>query len=128
MGLAERKVIKVLEEDDIAKATKELSEITGVDVKIEADWETFGTVDAIRDCGHTGITRLVDGVRKLCGDDLGKEALAEAFKLVRFSYVKGADKKLDYTSGTLSIAGGWGDSLSDIFTDHDIFKFLEENL
>lgn len=128
MGLAEKKVMKEIQENVLPSARASIEGIVGKAVEVSVDWDTFQSVDALKDLEGTAFGRIEDGIKLVCSDDLGKEAIAEAIGEVKVSYVTGAEKKIDITDGVFRVSGGWGDSLSDVFTDRDYKRFLEENL
>ena len=128
MGLAEKKVMKEIQENVLPSAKATLESIVGKTVEVTVDWDTFQSVDALKDLEGTAFGRIEDGIKLVCGDDLGKEAIAETVSEVKVSYVPGAEKRIDMKDGIFHVAGGWGDSLSDVFTDRDYKNFLEENL
>lgn len=128
MGLAEKKVMKEIETNVLPQVKSSLAGVVGKEIEVSVDWDTFATVDALKDLEGTAFGRIEDGVKLVCSDDLGKEAIAESIKEIKVAYTKGADKKISIAEGTFLVAGGWGDSLSDVFTDRDYKNFLEENL
>jgi len=128
MGLEEKRMKQHLEAEVIPKVSKEIGDCYGGDVSIDIDWETFTTKDAIQEIEHQVLGRVTEAVKKLCSDDLGKEAMKESFKAV---YVKNLenkdDRKLDFTEGKLTLQTTWAD-FGSIFTPGKIRAQIEEGL
>jgi len=128
MGLKEKKIIKQLQDETMPQSSAHLKSRHDIDISYDADWETFATANQLSDLTYQGVERVQRALDDVCADDMGKEAIAEAVKIVIFKNVAGSDKALELTDGTLTVAAGWCEGLEDIFTDSAIRKYLENTL
>ena len=126
MGLAEKRVIKMLNEEVIPEVTERLKAAVGKDIVIEMNWDSFETEKQLREVQHQCLGRIADGIEKLCGDDMGKEALADVMtKLVVNNIAEAGDKKIALADSALTVDGKWEDFGSGIFTDSDYANQIE---
>jgi len=128
MGLKEKKFIKQLQDEIMPESTEHLKSRHNVDVTYDADWDTFSTLDQLMDLTHQGVGRVQRALDEICGDDMGKEAIAEEVKNIIFKNVAGADKALELAGGTLTVSAGWCEGHADIFTDSAIKDYIENAL
>jgi hypothetical protein len=112
MGLAERQMMAKLKDQWLPDYQTKLNEALGCPVEIVMDEASFATVDSISYLGTLFFDRFTSGVREICSDKLGKEALQEAMKKVVIHHTT-AEKshKLDLSGGTFSATGKWDGSL-----------------
>jgi hypothetical protein len=85
-GLKEKRAVKDFQEKSFPKLTKEINSVAGIDVPIEVDWDSIA-VDGYSDLYEEGFTKvyftpLLDALKGICADDMGKTALREALKKV----------------------------------------------
>ncbi|OCR02091.1 hypothetical protein BCD67_22635 [Oscillatoriales cyanobacterium USR001] len=86
MGLAERRAIKKFVEGRYLKLKQEIDAAAGFDVPIEVNWDSLATedyADAYEDAFYKVYFRpLIDALKAIAIDDLGKEALKENLKKI----------------------------------------------
>ena len=129
MGLAEKKVIKLLGEDVIPEVKGELKEIIGKDIEISVNWGSFETVAQLDELQHQCFGRIVSGLREVAEDDMGKEALNETLNAISVNNIEDASsKKIELSDDTLTVDAKWEDYSSGIFTDTDYAEQIERAL
>lgn len=128
MGLQEKKKRHEVETELLPNVTTELKDVTGADIAVEIDWDTFTSADAMAELEHQVLGRTLEAVKTLCEDDFAKEAVQESFKTL---YVKNLDsldeRKVEFADGTLTLQTNWLD-FGNIFTPGDIRGALEAGL
>jgi len=98
----EAKRVIALVNEEMPEHKKKLKEICGTDIDIQIDWASFGRdkVGLERLRGNWGVQLLVDSFRKVCKDQLGKDAVKAKIKTVKAINV--ADK----ANVKATVAGG----------------------
>ncbi len=112
MGLQERRAMQTAEESWLPKRTQELEQISGASIAYEIDWSTFdGDTKAIEWLEHNGPQQISMALRGICGDALGKEAVAEGLtKVVIENVPEGDAKEVAFESGILKLKGAFAQS------------------
>ena len=130
MGLAEKRLAQEIQNEKLPAFESKLKEITGYDLKVDIDWATFTTYDSYP------LTRLdivfddlTGFVKKICTDDMGKEALQEAMSTIKLTNVESADNvKMELKNNVLDLHFKLvGDSWSS-YTDTQLANYIEEQL
>ncbi len=105
MGLAERRAIKNFVEGRYVKLKKEIDAAAGFEVLVEVNWDslaTEGAGDAYEDAFYKVYFRpLIDALKAIAVDDLGKEALKESLKKIVIE--DSGSSWPTFQSGTLSL-------------------------
>ncbi len=129
MGIQERRAIKEAQEK-IPSREKELTDISGGTVTYEVDWDSFSDdAKASSWLDMNGPHVVSCAFRRICTDDVGKEAIKEGLKKVVIKNVADpGEKKLDLADGTLSLTCAFSKSPGGRFKDTEIAKLLEEGL
>ncbi|WP_458627061.1 hypothetical protein [Winogradskyella sp. PC D3.3] len=131
MGLQEKRAAKAIEDQYLADYQKEINEITGKDIPIHINWDTF-EMDFIKFVPSVCLQRLTDGLKEVCKDDMGKEAIQESINSIEVYCIpnEGAEdkKELKLEAGVFSLTACWGGHHSGFFTDLVIREYLENNL
>lgn len=86
MGLQERRAVKAFQDDSYQKLTGEINTMAGFPIEFEVNWDTI----ALDDYSHmyeecfpkVYFTPLINAVKEITADDMGKEALKESLKKV----------------------------------------------
>ena len=86
MGLQERRAVKAFQDDSYQKLTGEINTLAGFPIEFEVNWDTI----ALDDYSHmyeecfpkVYFTPLINAVKEITTDDMGKEALKESLKKV----------------------------------------------
>lgn len=85
-GLKEKRAVKNFQEQTFPKLTQQINTVASVDVPVEVDWDSIA-VDDYADMYEEGFTKvyftpLLDALKEICADDMGKDALKNALKKV----------------------------------------------
>ncbi|EGV43091.1 hypothetical protein BZARG_1062 [Bizionia argentinensis JUB59] len=131
MGLQERKAAKAIEDQYLGDYQKEINEVVGKELPININWDTF-EMDFIKFVPSVCLQRLTDGLKEVCKDDMGKEAIQESVNSIEVYCIpnEGAEdkKELKLEAGVFSLTACWGGHHSGFFTDTVIREYLENNL
>jgi hypothetical protein len=141
LGLAERRAIKEYQEKTFPGLQAQITQAAGFEVPAEVQWDAIAQPgDAAKyasDDYFTNIyfTPLVDALKKITADDMGKQALKSNLKKVVVTYNKDTAPAsnyatgLNFESGTLTINFQPYSNVDDIAPRADaIQKLLESKL
>ena len=130
MGLNERRKIKELQDVTFPGRVKEIEEICGAPIPYEVDWESLADDAAgLNFIDNISCHRLNMALRVICRDDMGREAVRDALKLVKLKNVKDAsERKLEFSDGVLEMHVAYSQGASGMFSDGEIRQLLEKNL
>ena len=130
MGIAEKRALKEAQ-DKIPGRQDELKEISGgAEVVYEVSWDSFAD-DAKGSSwlDMNGPHQVSCAFRRICKDDIGRDAIKEGLKKVAIVNLADAgEKKLAFADGVLQLHCAFAQSPKGRFTDVEIAKILEENL
>ncbi|MEH6704761.1 hypothetical protein [Galbibacter orientalis] len=131
MGLQEKRAAKAIEDQYLGDYQKEINEVVGKELPININWDTF-EMDFIKFVPSVCLQRLTDGLREVCKDAMGKEAVQEVVNSIEVYCIpnEGAEEKkgLNLENGVFSLTACWGGHHSGYFTDLVIREYLENNL
>jgi hypothetical protein len=91
MGLAERRAVKAFQDNKYPKLKTDIDAAAGFDVVITVDWDTITAVaegypeQLEENLPKVFFRPLLEAIKGICIDDLGKEALKEGLKKVAIS-------------------------------------------
>lgn len=130
MGLAEKRLAQEIKAQKLPEFEKKLQDIAGYPINVTLDWDTFTAYDSYP------LSRLdiVFGdvssfIKKICSDELGKEALQEKMKTIHLINTDNKDNvnmefKEDALVMTVQLVG---ESFS-AYRDYQITKYVEAQL
>ena len=131
MGLQEKRAAKSIEDQYLENYQKEINDIVGKAVPININWDTF-ELDYIKFVPSVCLQRLTDGLREVCKDEMGQEAIQEGVNTIEVYCIpnEGAEakKELKLEDGVFSLTACWGGHHSGYFIDLNIREYLENNL
>ena len=82
MGLAEKRIVKAFQEGPYKKYESQIHEVVGKEIEIEVNWDSLskgGSSDLWEDSfPKVYFIPLIDALKSICADDMGKEAIAES--------------------------------------------------
>jgi hypothetical protein len=86
MGLAERRAIKIFQEGKYTKLKEEIDRVAGFEVDMDINWDSLGK-EGYAEYYEEYLPKvyfrpLIDALKGVCVDDLGREALREGLKKV----------------------------------------------
>jgi len=110
MGLQEKRAAKAIEDQYLGDYQKEINEVVGKELPININWDTF-EMDFIKFVPSVCLQRLTDGLREVCKDAMGKEAVQEVVNSIEVYCIpnEGAEEKkgLNLENGVFSLTACW---------------------
>ncbi|HEX6427040.1 MAG TPA: hypothetical protein VF008_05110 [Niastella sp.] len=106
MGLLERRAVKAFQDGSYQKLTSEINTLAGYPLEFEVNWDTIAQEEYTHmyEEGFTKVyfTPLINAIKEITLDDMGKEALKESLKKVVIKNEAGNY----YGSNAYTFAGG----------------------
>jgi hypothetical protein len=110
MGLAERRASKAFQDNHFPVFQKKITDAVGFEVPIEVNWESL----ALEDESHlydecwpkVYFEPLIEGLKAIGRDDMGKEALQSSLKKIMIQNTTGAyygDRWASFENGVLTL-------------------------
>lgn len=130
MGLAEKRLAKEIQTNQLPAFEAKVKEIVGSDVKVDIDWDTFTAYDSYPLSRLDIVFSDLEGfLKKICSDDLGKEALQETLDTIKLTNTDNRDEvKMELKDKVLDLKFQLaGDSFSS-YTDSQIADYVEKQL
>ncbi len=128
MALEDKRFKQSLTTEVLPEIVKELSDVVGGDVEIDIDWESFTSKESMQEIQHQVFGRVLEALRAIAVDDIGKEALQESMKAVSVIHLPSKDKReCTFEKGCLKLQTDWTDFWS-IFSAADIQEIMEKEL
>jgi hypothetical protein len=126
MGLKEKQAIAGL---DFSWSVKRIKEVTGTDVKIELDAESFSSdMDAILYADSRGAEKTANGIAKVCYNDIGKDAFNEKkVTKVLLKNIAPGSRSISIKDGALTVAFAFA-SNDDYYSENEIKDEIENQL
>ncbi|MFH6995444.1 hypothetical protein [Flavobacterium sp. FlaQc-48] len=127
MGLAEKRLAESIKVEKLPAFEAKLKERAGYDIKVDIDWNTFTAYD------EYPLSRLdivfddvASFVKKICSDDMGKEALKEKLNTIHFTNSENNDDvKMELKEDTLFLTVQLVQSSFNSQTDSQIANYVE---
>lgn len=87
MSLAERRIVKELQDVYMPKFQVEFSVLTGTNIPLEINWDKLASTEDSAGYLADAIEKiffipLIEGLKPICADDMGKEALKDSLKKI----------------------------------------------
>jgi hypothetical protein len=129
MGLAERRATKEFQDKQFIELRNEIHKVAGFAVPIEVAWEQLaveGQVDYYKEAWTEIFFKpVIEGLRQIARDDMGKEAIKGGLKKIEFRNSQGAyspHSAISFVSGALVI----DHELSNVGDTKDRTKYVIE--
>ncbi len=130
MGLAEKRLAQEVQNEKLPAFKAKVKEIAGYDLNVDIDWDTFTSYDSY------AISRLdivfddlTSFVKKICADDLGKEALKEKMTTLKLTNVENReDAKMEFDGNTFDLKVKLAGDTFSAFTDSQLADYVEKQL
>ena len=103
MGLAEKRLAESIKVEKLPAFEAKLKERAGYDIKVDIDWNTFTAYDEYPLSRLDIVFDDVESfVKKICSDDMGKEALKDKLSTIRLTNSENNDDvKMELKDDTL---------------------------
>jgi hypothetical protein len=86
MGLSEKRALKTFQDGSYQKLTSEIHTLAGYPLEFEVNWDTIALDEYAEiyeeSFSKVYFTPLVNAIKEITADDMGKEALKESLKKV----------------------------------------------
>jgi hypothetical protein len=129
MGLAERRATKEFQDKQFNDLRNEIQKVAGFPVPIEVNWDQLaveGQVDYYKEAWtEIYFKPVIEGLRQIARDDMGKEALKAGLKKIELRNSQGAfspHSAISFVNGTLAI----DHELSNVGDTKDRTKYIIE--
>lgn len=129
MGLAERRAIKEFQDKHFPELRNEIHKLAGHPVPIEVNWDQLaveGQTDYYKEAWTEVFFKpVIEALRQIGRDDMGKEALKSGIKKVEFRNASGyysPSSAISFVNGTIMI----DHELSNVGDTKDRTKHLVE--
>jgi hypothetical protein len=130
MGLAEKRLAENIKVEKLPAFESKLNEIAGYPIKINIDWATFTAYDEYP-LSRLDIVfdDLGSFVKKICADDMGKEALKEKMEIISLVNTDSRDAvTMELKNKTLALTVQLAGSSFTSQTDSQLVGYVEKLL
>lgn len=130
MGLAEKRLAESIKTDKLPAFESKLNGLAGYPIKVNIDWNTFTAFDEYP-LSRLDIVfdDLASFVKKICGDDMGKEALKEKMETISLTNTDNREQvKMELKDNTLFMTVQLAGSSFSSQTDSQIASYVEGQL
>ena len=119
-------MIRDLTEKTLPEREKEITEICGGSARYEVDWESLtNDAEALRFLDNLSCHRLNMALRTISADAMGKDALRDGLKAIKFGNVKTTEEmKMEFSEGVLEMRCAYALRTDGMFNDMEIYKKL----
>ena len=127
MGLAEKRLAESIKTEKLPEFEAKLKDKAGYDIKVDIDWNTFTAfnqypLEIIFD-------DLESFVKKICADEMGKEALKEKMTTIHLTNTENNDEvKMELKDNTLYLTHQLVQASFSSQTDSQIATYVEGQL
>jgi len=131
MGLKEKRLMKVIEDENMPFHKNSYNEMTGGgELQLDIDWDEWANdYEGLLNLNGYQIQQFTDAVRRLTGDDMGKEALREQVKTIKIVRVEDpAEKSIELGDGVLTIRTAPSKEWDGVVNASAIGDYLTDNL
>lgn len=130
MGLAEKRLAESIKVEKIPAFEAKLKDKAGYDIKVDVDWNTFTAYDEYP-LSRLDIVfdDLESFVKRICSDDMGKEALQDKMSTIHLTNSDNNDDvKMELKDNTLSLTVQLVQGSFSSQTDSQIASYVESQL
>lgn len=130
MGLAEKRLAESIKVEKLPAFEAKLKERAGYDIKVDIDWNTFTAYDEYPLSRLDIVFDDVESfVKKICIDDMGKEALQDKMSTIHLTNSENNDDvKVELKEDTLFLTVQLVQSSFSYQTDSQIASYVESLL
>nr|WP_315197432.1 hypothetical protein [uncultured Flavobacterium sp.] len=127
MGLAEKRTAESIKTEKLPVFEAKLKDKAGYDIKVDINWDTFTAYDQYP-LSRLDIVfdDLESFVKKICSDDMGKEALQDKMSTIQLTNSDNNDDvKMELKDNTLSLTVQLVQGSFSSQTDSQIANYVE---
>ncbi|RKH37602.1 hypothetical protein D7Y23_39055 [Corallococcus sp. AB050B] len=130
MGLAERQELAAFKQDTFPPKLAELREAaSGAEFQVTLDEESFTSAAAVQMLSNGVFDRLIDDLKHVCRDAIGKQAVREGLRTVHVVHKDAPGYTLGLKDGTLTLHAKLDGSIGDDLPGYGAYKdFLFKKL
>jgi hypothetical protein len=127
MGLAEKRLAESIKTEKLPVFTTKLEERAGYEIKVEIDWSSFTAYDEYPLSRLDIVFDDIESfVKKICSDDMGKEALKENMTTISLTNTDDSSAvKMELKDSTLFLNFQLAGSTFSSYTDSQIASYVE---
>lgn len=127
MGLAEKRAAEAIKTETIPVFLEKLKSIAGYDIALDIQWDTFTAYDQYPLSRLDIVLSDIESfVKKICSDDMGKEALQDAMQSIKLiNSDKNEDVKMELKNKVLSLTVQLVQGSFSSQTDSQIASYVE---
>lgn len=127
MGLAEKRLAESIKTEKLPAFEAKLKERAGYDIKVDIDWNTFTAYDEYPLSRLDIVFDDVESfVKKICTDDMGKEALKDKMATIHLTNSENNDDvKMELKDDTLFLTVQLVQSSFNSQTDSQLANYVE---
>jgi hypothetical protein len=86
MGLAEKRVVKQFQDENLPKIQEEMKTLSGVEIPFEVEWESLpddGSASYLMEgLNYVYFLPVLEAFRSVCADEMGRESIAANLKKI----------------------------------------------
>lgn len=130
MGLAEKRLAESIKTEKLPQFEAKLKDKAGYDIKVDIDWNTFTAYDQYPlERLDIIFDDLESFVKKICSDDMGKEALQDKMKTIHLTNTENNDEvNMELKDNTLFLTVQLVQGSFSSQTDSQIAAYVEKQL
>jgi hypothetical protein len=130
MGLAEKRLAEAIRTEKLPEFEAKLKSISGYDLKVDLNWDTF---TAYNEYPLSRLDIIFDDlesfVKKICADDMGKEALKDKVSTIHLTNTENNDEvKMELKDNTLFLTQQLVQGSFSSQTDSQLVDYVEKLL
>lgn len=130
MGLAEKRLAEAIKTEKLPEFEAKLKEKAGYDIKVDIDWNSF---TAYNEYPLSRLDIVFDDlesfVKKICADDMGKEALKDKMSVIHLTNTENNDDvNMELKDNTLFLTQQLVQSSFSSQTDSQLVSYVEKLL
>ena len=131
MSLREKRLLHSVQTEILPEIQRDLDTLAGAEIELKIDWDSFSTDPvAAGNLQHQALGRIVDALRRVCRDEVGRKAVREEIQRISIVNASGLDEKnVTLDEGTLHVSARWGSEENGAyFTAEELESRLEDML
>jgi hypothetical protein len=130
MGLAEKRLAEEIKTEKLPAFEAKLKDRAGYEIKVDIDWATFTAYDQYPLSRLDSVFSELDSfVRKICVDDMGKEALKEKMNVIGLTNTDNTELvSMDLKDNKLALVVQLAGNSYNFQSDSQLVSYVEKLL